>query len=117
MTYTKTSPYFAFFRPFRRFLRWNGRTTRHQREKPPQRRTGGQNRPRCAVAPVRFAPGGLPGCPSAWPCAPLGAGQGSLWRALRFAASGGRAPVLRPVLVASVCVGHAACAAQWGALR
>lgn len=39
------SPFFAFFRPFRRFLRWKGRTTRHQRKKPPQRRTGGQIRP------------------------------------------------------------------------
>lgn len=39
------SPFFAFFRPFRRFLRWKGRTTRHQREKPPQRRSGGQIRP------------------------------------------------------------------------
>ena len=60
------SPFFAFFRPFRRFLRWNGRTTRHQREKPPQRRTGGQIRPlrlrarplcarRLARLPVRSA--------------------------------------------------------------
>lgn len=38
-------PYFAFFRPFLRFLRWKGRTTHHQRKKPPQRRTDGQNRP------------------------------------------------------------------------
>lgn len=36
---------FAFFRPFSRFLRWKGRTTHHQRKKPPQRRTGGQIRP------------------------------------------------------------------------
>lgn len=60
------SPFFAFFRPFRRFLRWKGRTTRHQREKPPQRRSGGQIRPlrrrarplcarRLARLPVRSA--------------------------------------------------------------
>lgn len=42
---THSKPLFAFFRPFRRFLRWKGRTTHHQRKKPPQRRTGGQIRP------------------------------------------------------------------------
>lgn len=36
---------FSFFRHFSRFLRWKGRTTHHQRKKPPQRRTGGQIRP------------------------------------------------------------------------
>lgn len=107
---------FAFFRPFLRFLRWKGRTAHHMRK---NRHRGEQAArfARCAVAPVRFAPGGLSGRPSARPCAPLGAGQESLCRALRFAASGGRAPGLRPVLVASVCVGRAASAAQWGALR
>lgn len=116
MTYTKTSP-------FLRFFALSGVFCAGTAELPT---TSGKNRhrgaqtarfARCAVAPVRFAPGGLPGCPSAWPCAALGAGQGSLWRALRFAASGGRAPGLRPVLVAPVCVGRAASAAQWGALR
>ena len=87
---------FAFFRPFLRFLHWKGRTAHHMRKKPPQRRTGGQNCPRRAVAPVRFAPGGLPGCPSAWPCAPLGAGQGSLWRALRFARPAAVPPACAP---------------------
>ena len=85
---------FAFFRPFWRFCDKIGTAIHHQRKKPPQRRTGGQNRPRCAAAPVRFALGGLSGCPSAWPCAPLGAGQGSLFRALRFA---------RPAVVPPAC--------------
>lgn len=116
MTYTKTSPFLRFF----------ALSSVFSAKEAPLPTTSGKKRhrgaqaarfARCAVAPVRFAPGGLSGRPSAWPCAPLGAGQGSLWRALRFAASGGRAPGLRPVLVASVCVGRAADAAQWGALR
>ena len=116
MTYTKTSPFLRFFALSSVF-------SAKEAQLPT---TSGKNRhrgaqaakfARCAVAPVRFAPGGLSGCPSAWACAPLGAGQGSLFRALRFAALGGRAPGLRPVLVASGCVGRAADAPERCALR
>lgn len=116
MTYTKTSPFLRFFALSSAF-------SAKEAQLPT---TSGKNRhrgaqaarfARCAVAPVRFALGGLPVCPSARPCAALGAGQGSLFRALRAASPGGRAPVLRPVLVAPVCAGRAACAVQWGALR
>ena len=116
MTYTKTSPFLRFFALSGVFCAGKAELSTIIGK---NRHRGAQAArfARCAVAPVRFALGGLPGCPSARPCAPLGAGQGSLCRALRFAASGGRAPVLRPVLVAPVCVGRAASAAQWGALR
>lgn len=110
MTYTKTSPFLRFFALSRVFCAGKAELPTSSGK---NRHRGAQAAKfaRCAVAPVRFAPGGLSGRPSAWPCAPLGAGQGSLCRALRFAASGGRAPVLRPVLVAPVCVGRAADAA------
>lgn len=110
MTYTKASPILRFFALSSAFSAKEAQLPTTS-EKNRHRGAQAAKFARCAVAPVRFAPGGLPGCPSAWPCAPLGAGQGSLCRALRFAASGGRAPVLRPVLVASVCVGRAADAA------
>ena len=116
MTYTKTSPILRFFALSSAFSAKKAELPTTSEKK---RHRGAQTAKfaRCAVAPVRFAPGGLSGRPSAWPCAPLGAGQGSLCRALRFAASGGRAPVLRPVLVASVCVGRAADALERCALR
>ena len=109
MTYTKASPILRFFA-------LSGVFCAETAELPA---TSGKNRhrgaqaarfARCAVAPVRFALGGLPGCPSARPRAALGAG----WEC---SVSGGRAPGLRPVLVAPVCVGRAADALERCALR
>lgn len=51
---------FAFFRPFSRFLRWKGRTTHHQRKKPPQRRTGGQISPAAPSRPSALRPVACP---------------------------------------------------------
>ena len=109
MTYTKTSPILRFF----------ALSSAFSAKKAELPTTSGKNRhrgaqaarfARCAAAPVRFALGGLSGCPSARPCAALGAGR-------ECSASGGRAPGLRPVLVAPVCVGRAADAPERCALR
>ena len=109
MTYTKTSPFLRFFALFGVFSAKEAELSTTSEK---NRHRGAQTArfARCAVAPVRFALGGLPGCPSARPCAALGAGR-------ECSASGGRAPGLRPVLVASVCVGRAADALERCALR
>lgn len=109
MTYTKASPILRFFALSGVFCAGKAELSTIIGK---NRHRGAQAArfARCAVAPVRFALGGLPGCPSARPCAALGAGR-------ECSAPGGRAPGLRPVLVAPVCVGRAASAAQWGALR
>ena len=86
---------FAFFRPFLRFLRWKGRTIHHQRKKPPQRRTDGQNRP--PAAPSRPSALRPVACPVARPL-----GLAPLWARGRGVCS---APFgqLHPAVVPPAC--------------
>lgn len=112
---------FAFFRPSGAFFcaRWAitppKAVKRGEEGSAAVRR---QNLARAPPLPSASALGSWPACPPARPCVPLGAGQGSLFRALRFAAAGGRACGLRSARWSlAVRVGRAAAAAQWGALR